>query len=211
MKACPAMIVCAVAFRSQAAHRSEPVFELTMVCLDRIVGMPFNVMPRRWDQLLEDGRVDRGGVCHDLAGRHLQHLQRSLEEPAGRSRVAARGDEHVDDLPVLVDGAVHVPPDTIDLHRRLIHEPPVTRGVTSKPGGVCEQGRKPLHPTEQRDVVDLNAAFEEELFDVAIGQAIPQVPLHRNHDHVGREPEPGKRRRRRRPPARTSPRRHSSS
>jgi hypothetical protein len=41
--------------RSQAAHRSEPVLELTVIGLDRIVGVPLNVMPRRRDQLLDDG------------------------------------------------------------------------------------------------------------------------------------------------------------
>jgi hypothetical protein len=33
--------------RSEPAHRSEPVLELTVVSLDRIVGIPFDVMPRR--------------------------------------------------------------------------------------------------------------------------------------------------------------------
>jgi 2'-5' RNA ligase len=113
--------------RSESTHRSEPVLELAVICFDWIVRMPFNVMPRRRDQLLHHGRVDRGGVGHDLARRHLQHGQRSLEEPAGRGRIAFRRDEHVDDLPVLVDGPVHIPPDTVDPDIRLVHEPPVTR------------------------------------------------------------------------------------
>ena len=45
--------------RSQPAHRSEPVFELAVIGLDRIVRVPLDVMPRRRDQLVEHGRVDR--------------------------------------------------------------------------------------------------------------------------------------------------------
>jgi hypothetical protein len=36
------------------------------------------------------------------------------EEPSGRVPVAAGRHVHVDDLPVLVDGPVHVAPHTID-------------------------------------------------------------------------------------------------
>jgi hypothetical protein len=38
-------------------------------------------------------------------------------------------------------------------------------------------------------VVDLDPAFGEQLLDVAVGQAVAQVPAHRHHDHVGWEPE----------------------
>jgi hypothetical protein len=107
---------------SQAAHRSEPVLELAVICFDRIVSVPFDVMPRRRDQLLHDCVVDPGGVGDDLARRHLQRGQRCLEEPTGRGRIPVRRDEHVDDLTVLVDGPVHVPPDIVDLYVLLIYE-----------------------------------------------------------------------------------------
>jgi hypothetical protein len=42
-----------------------------------------------------------------------------------------------------------------------------------------------------RDVVDLDAALGEELFDVAVGQAEAQVPADRQHDDIGREAEAG--------------------
>jgi hypothetical protein len=45
-----------------------------------------------------------------------------------------------------------------------------------------------------RDVINLDAAFEQEFFNVAVGPAEPQVPAHRDDDHLGREPEPGERR-----------------
>jgi hypothetical protein len=38
-------------------------------------------------------------------------------------------------------------------------------------------------------VIDLDAAFSEQFFDVAVRQAVAEVPAHRQQDHVGREPE----------------------
>ncbi|GAB3832564.1 hypothetical protein GCM10027610_024920 [Dactylosporangium cerinum] len=165
-----------------------------MIGLDRIVGVPLDVMPRRRQQLVEHGRVHLRRVGDHLARHHLQRGQRSTEEPAGRSGVAAYRDEYVDDLAVLIHGAVDVPPDTTNLDVGLIDEPPVAGRVPAEPGCVGQQRREPLHPPEDGDVVDLDTALEEEFFDVAIGQAIPQVPANRDHDHLRREPEPGERR-----------------
>jgi hypothetical protein len=47
-------------------------------------------------------------------------------------RVSARGDQHVDDLPVLVDGPVNVTPDTVDLHVGFINKPTLARRATAK-------------------------------------------------------------------------------
>jgi hypothetical protein len=48
-------------------------------------------------------------------------------------------DEYVDDLPVPVDGPVHVPPYTADLHVGLVDEPPVARRTTSEQGYVRQE------------------------------------------------------------------------
>jgi hypothetical protein len=42
------------------------VFELAVVGLDRVVGVLFDVVPRRGHQLVEGGRVYRCGVGDDL-------------------------------------------------------------------------------------------------------------------------------------------------
>jgi hypothetical protein len=47
--------------------------------------------------------------------------------------------------------------------------------MPARPGGVGQQRREPLDPPID-DVVDLNAAFGEELLDVAVGQAAAQIP-----------------------------------
>jgi hypothetical protein len=43
--------------------------------------------------------------------------------------------------------------------------------VAAGTGGVGQQRREAQHPPVDRDVVDLNAAFDQELFDVTVGQA----------------------------------------
>ena len=177
----------------QPAHRSESVFELAVIGLDRIVRVSLDVMPRRRDQLVEHGRVDRGGVGDHLARCHLQHRQGPLEEPVGAIGVAARGDEHVDDLPALVDGPVDIPPDTVDLDIRLIHEPPITRRTTSEPRRVRQQRCEPLYPPVDRDVIDLDTPLDQQVLYVAVPEVVAQVPPDRDHDHLRREPESGKR------------------
>jgi hypothetical protein len=61
------------------------------------------------------------------------------------------------------------------------------------PGGtgrVGEQWGESLDPPVDGDVVDLDTTFGQQLLDVAVGQAVAQVPADREHDHFGREPEP---------------------
>ena len=64
--------------------------------------------------------------------------------------------------------------------------------------GVCRQGRaastkwgEPDHPAEERGGVDFDAAFGEQLLDVAVGQPEAQVPAHGQRDDLRREAEPG--------------------
>jgi hypothetical protein len=40
-------------------------------------------------------------------------------------------------------------------------------------------------------VINRYAAFGQQLLDIAVGKAIAQIPAHRQHDGLGREPETG--------------------
>jgi hypothetical protein len=73
-----------------------------VVSLDPVVGMAFDVVPRRRDRLVEPGRVHQGRVGDDLGGCHLQGGQRPAEAPTRCHSVPAGRDGHVDDLPVLI-------------------------------------------------------------------------------------------------------------
>jgi hypothetical protein len=57
------------------AHRSQSVFELAVISFGPVVGVLLDVVPvvpRGRGQFVGHGRVDRGGVGHHLARRHLQ-------------------------------------------------------------------------------------------------------------------------------------------
>jgi hypothetical protein len=42
-----------------------------------------------------------------------------------------------------------------------------------------------------KSVRELDAAFGKELFEVSVGEAVAEVPAHREQNHLRREPEPG--------------------
>jgi hypothetical protein len=89
----------------------------------------------------------------------LQMVKARWKKPAGAVGVAAGGDEHVDDLPVLVDGAVDVAPDTVDLDLRLIHEPPITGERRANLAASANSGVNRYTPAVDRDVIDLDTAL----------------------------------------------------
>jgi hypothetical protein len=41
------------------------------------------------------------------------------------------------------------------------------------------------------DVINLHAAFGQQLLDIAMGKAIAQISAHRRHDGLGWKPETG--------------------
>jgi hypothetical protein len=51
--------------------------------------------------------------------------------------------------------------------------------------------RAPLYPAIDGDVIDLDPAFDQQLLDISIRQAVTQLPTHHQHDHIWREAEPG--------------------
>ena len=85
--------------------------------------------------------------------------QDRVEEPPCRRGVSPAGDVDVDDLAVLVNGAVHVTPDTGDLDVGLIDEPAVPDVMATGPGRVDQQRGETLDPAVDRDVIDFDTAF----------------------------------------------------
>jgi hypothetical protein len=136
----------------EPAHRPQPRLQSAVVGLNAIVGVLVSSMPGRWHQLPKHARVHRRVVGDDLGRGDLGCADGMLEEPACRPGVTLRGDEHVDDLAELVDGAVHVPPLAGDLHVGLVDPPTVPDRVTAGPGGVGQQRRESLHPAVDADV-----------------------------------------------------------
>ena len=51
-------------------------------------------------------------------------------------------------------------------------------------------GGEPLDPAVDGDVVDGDAALGQQFLNVAVGQAIAQIPAHRHGDHLPRKRKP---------------------
>jgi hypothetical protein len=164
-----------------------------VVSFDPVVAVLLGDVRCGRDQFSQHPQVRTG-----LIGGHLDRrwsAGKGLDEELLRGgRVPLLGEQHVDDLPVLVDRPVQVPPPAGHLDVGLIDEPPVTGRVPARSSGVGEQRREPLHPPVHRHVVDLRAALGQQLLHVPIRQAVPEIPADRDRDHLRREPEPGKRR-----------------
>jgi hypothetical protein len=119
------------------------------------------------------------------------------EEPLCGRRIPAGRDQHVDHLTVLIDRTVQVDPAASDLDAGLVDKPALTGRVAGGPCGVKERRGEPLHPPVDSHVINLDAAFGQKFLDVAVRQAIAQLPAHRDRDHLTREPVPRWRTRRR--------------
>ncbi len=178
----------------QSAHGTQSSLQLTVIGFDRVIGVLLDNMQRSRQLFLEDPRVGVSPV-----GRHLDPTdtdgQRPSEEPPGCGQIAADAEHDVDDLAVLVDRPVQVGPAAGDPDVGLVDEPAVTGQPAARAGGFDELGGEPLDPPVDGYVVNADAAFGEQFLDVAVGQAVSQIPADRDRDHLTRETESGECRR----------------
>jgi len=94
---------------------------------------------------------------------------------------------------VLINCPIDVTPYTGDLDVGLVHEPPVTDRVATGSSCVDKFWCEVLYPPVNGDVINVDASFGEELLNVAVRQAVAQVPAHSQQNHIGREPVSGER------------------
>ena len=116
------------------------------VALDPIVRVLRRVVQHLRKELVNDAQQRCSQIGGDIS-RTFAARQHHLEELSGRRDVASFRDVDVDDLAVLVDRSVHVPPDTGDADVGLIDEPAFTDAVATRPRSLDDQRREPLHPT----------------------------------------------------------------
>jgi hypothetical protein len=77
-----------------------------------------------------------------------------------RVSVPAGWNQHVDDLPVLVDRPVDVAPHAVDLDLRFVDVPSIAGRLAAEPGGVGQQRGEPPHPPVHGHLVDFDPSFE---------------------------------------------------
>jgi hypothetical protein len=133
-------------------------------------------------------------VCQNLRRGHYElatDVAPPLRLAAGGRGVPPLAQEYVDDLPVLVDRPVQVPPPAGDLDVGLVDEPAVPRWHAGAGGRRRRTAGEPLHPPIHRHVVHGDAAFGQQLLYIPLREAVAQVPADRDTDHLGWEPEPG--------------------
>jgi hypothetical protein len=155
------------AVRLQAAHRPQPCFQPAVITLNPVVRILDRVVQRPRQQLLDHVRQRRGPVGDDLF-RFAMHGDRDHGERARRGDITPGRDEHVDDLAVSVDSSVHVASHAGNFDIGLVDEPAPPDGMAKGSRRVDQQRCEPLHPAVQREVVDLDAAFPEQFFQVSV-------------------------------------------
>jgi hypothetical protein len=98
------------------------------------------------------------------------------EESASGGQIPLRGDHDVNDLTELVDRSVQIDPRPLTLtFNRQTHD---RLGVPARSGRINQQWGEPVHLAINRDVIDLDAPFGQQLFDVTVREPIAQVPPH---------------------------------
>jgi hypothetical protein len=128
-------------------------------------------------------------ISGDLTRRRPVFKSAGEKSPGGR-QIPLLGHQHIDDLPELVDGPVQIHPPSGDLGVGLVDEPTIAYDVPAGPCRVDQQWGEPLHPPIHRDMINLDPTFAQQLLNISIRQAITQIPMDRQHDHLWREAEP---------------------
>jgi hypothetical protein len=123
-----------------------------MIIFNRIVRISLHDVTRRRQQLIEYPRIGRRSISVDL-GRAWTVLEGVGKELASGRQIPFLGDQHVDDLPILVDRPIQIEPATGDFDISLIDIPPITRRVPTGPGRINQQRSEPLQCDTKSQVV----------------------------------------------------------
>jgi hypothetical protein len=87
-------------------------------------------VPRGRHDFVDHARVDGCSIGRNLDRRRAE--RHSADEESPRRRISALADQHVDDLPVLIDGPVEVGPAAGNLDIRFVGEPTIPDGVSAR-------------------------------------------------------------------------------
>jgi hypothetical protein len=168
---------------SQSAHRSQPRFRRPWSASTGFVRVALTVCSAEGiSSSRSRGQAGARSVVTS-AGIVPARSARVKNRRAAR-QITPGGEQHVDDLAVLVDGSVQIDPPAGNLDVCLIAEPAVTRGMRAEPRNLNELRSEPLDPSVDGDVIDADAALRQPLLGVAVGQVIAQVPADRDGDHL---------------------------
>jgi len=110
-----------------------------MVSLDPIVGVPRCVVERERQKFADGSSQGWRAVGGDFTRRAVDTYGTG-EEPGGCQRVAFLGNEHVDDVAVVVNGSIDVSPGPRHLPLCLVEEPTAADAVAARLGASTRIG-----------------------------------------------------------------------
>ena len=117
-------------------------------------------MEHFWEKVVDDAQQRCSQISRDLSW-PVAACQHRLEEPCSGIDVAAFRDVHIDDLAVLVDRSVHVPPHTSHPDVGFVDEPAITDTMPARPSRIDDQRGEALHPPINRHVINVDTTFRE--------------------------------------------------
>ena len=96
-------------------------------------------------------------------------------EPEDDASNAADAHKHVHDLAMLFNARYRAAP-TSDLDVSLIDKPTITWHVPARSRSLDELRREALYPPVHGHMIDLDPTLDQQLLDIAVREAKPQVP-----------------------------------
>ena len=154
-----------------------------MVALDPLLKMLRDVVDGIGrQQPVLDGGSDRAGersgaVRADRPRRQKRFvLQNFAKEASGGIGIPFGGQEEIDRVPMLVDGAIQISPPAADLDIGLVDPDRTAMGFSKLAQPLLDQRRVGENPTIDRRVIDIEAGFGEYLFNIPVAQRVAQIP-----------------------------------
>src|SRR3954454_13723320 len=171
----------------EAPHGSIAAFDAPVVLLQPVVQVGTGPVPHALAQL----GADRPGVAVVAIGRdpvrcHPSHRFGRPKERLRCFHVAVFTEQHVDQGPVPVDGAVEIAPAPMHFQVRFIDIPAAAYRAAPAPAQLLGQGRGEFgFPLPDRFIAEHDAAHGEHLGQIAQAQLVAQAPEHHEGDDVG--------------------------
>ena len=122
----------------------------------------------------------------DDAGLWMRRIrQRLTEQVFGRSGIAQPREHEVDRGAGGIDGSVELAPTALDTNVGLIDAPGPVGWLEMTAQPLLQFRTVALDPAPDCRVVRLQAAFAEQLFDIAERERVPQLPAHGAKNQLG--------------------------
>jgi hypothetical protein len=133
-----------------------------------------------------EGRWVRGVLVHGdhVRERRMARVQRLPEKLFGGVGITGGAQHEVQRGTRRVDGPVEVVPLLVNLDVRLIDAVRIVGAFQLRSTPFIEFGGIALDPAKYGGMIDGDASFAQELFDITITQSIPEVPADRAEDDV---------------------------